>query len=59
MPLWVGPRVLEHIVDTVIYMEGSRQQPVRLVSSVALFGGATYVEGGQTGGQQAAAWELS
>ena len=29
-----GPRVLEHIVDTVIYMEGGRQQPVRLVSGV-------------------------
>lgn len=27
-----GPRVLEHIVDTVVYMEGGRQQPVRLVS---------------------------
>ena len=27
-----GPRVLEHIVDTVIYMEGGRQQPVRMVS---------------------------
>ena len=26
-----GPRVLEHIVDTVIYMEGGRQQPVRMV----------------------------
>ncbi|PSC73730.1 DNA repair [Micractinium conductrix] len=26
-----GPRVLEHIVDTVVYMEGGRQQPVRLV----------------------------
>ncbi|KAI3427273.1 hypothetical protein D9Q98_007205 [Chlorella vulgaris] len=29
-----GPRVLEHIVDTVIYMEGGRQQPVRLVRSI-------------------------
>lgn len=31
-----GPRVLEHIVDTVIYMEGGRQQPVRLVRRLTL-----------------------
>lgn len=29
-----GPRVLEHIVDTVVYMEGGRQQPVRLVRCI-------------------------
>ena len=26
-----GPRVLEHLVDTVVQMEGGRQSPVRLV----------------------------
>ena len=31
LKLNAGPRVLEHIVDTVVYMEGGRQQPVRLV----------------------------
>lgn len=31
LTLNAGPRVLEHIVDTVVYMEGGRQQPVRLV----------------------------
>ena len=30
-----GPRVLEHIVDAVVYMEGARQQAVRLVSGGA------------------------
>lgn len=29
-----GPRVLEHIVDVVVYMEGGRQQAVRLVRCV-------------------------
>lgn len=29
-----GPRVLEHIVDVVIYMEGGRQQAMRLVRCV-------------------------
>jgi len=29
-----GPRVLEHIVDVVIYMEGGRQQSMRLVRCV-------------------------
>lgn len=29
-----GPRVLEHIVDTVVYMEGERQQAFRLVRGI-------------------------
>ena len=29
-----GPRVLEHIVDVVVYMEGGRQQAMRLVRCV-------------------------
>jgi len=29
-----GPRVLEHIIDVVIYMEGGRQQSMRLVRCV-------------------------
>ena len=29
-----GPRVLEHIVDVVVYMEGGRQQSLRLVRCV-------------------------
>lgn len=29
-----GPRVLEHIVDVVVYMEGGRQQSMRLVRCV-------------------------
>lgn len=36
-----GPRVLEHIVDVVVYMEGGRQQPVRLVRCVKNRYGAT------------------
>eukprot|EP00887_Chlorella_sp_A99_P001326 scaffold14.g1326.t1 len=36
-----GPRVLEHIVDVVVYMEGGRQQPVRLVRTVKNRYGAT------------------
>lgn len=30
-----GPRVLEHLVDTVVQMEGGRQSPVRIVSAPA------------------------
>lgn len=30
-PHAAGPRVLEHIVDVVLYMEGDGQSPVRLV----------------------------
>ncbi len=29
-----GPRVLEHIVDVVLYLEGGKQSAVRLVSVV-------------------------
>ena len=29
-----GPRVLEHIVDTVMYMEGERHQAFRLVRGI-------------------------
>jgi DNA repair protein RadA/Sms len=29
-----GPRVLEHIVDCVVYMEGERQQSFRLVRGI-------------------------
>ena len=29
-----GPRVLEHIVDTVVYMEGERHQAFRLVRGI-------------------------
>jgi DNA repair protein RadA/Sms len=36
-----GPRVLEHIVDVVVYMEGARQQGVRLVRCVKNRYGAT------------------
>ena len=36
-----GPRVLEHIVDVVVYMEGGRQQAVRLVRCVKNRYGAT------------------
>lgn len=36
-----GPRVLEHVVDVVVYMEGGRQQSVRLVRCVKNRYGAT------------------
>lgn len=36
-----GPRVLEHIVDTVLYLEGDRYQAVRLLRSVKNRFGAT------------------
>lgn len=36
-----GPRVLEHIVDTVLYLEGDRFQAVRLLRSVKNRFGAT------------------
>ncbi|KAL6778234.1 hypothetical protein ACKKBG_A17420 [Auxenochlorella protothecoides x Auxenochlorella symbiontica] len=36
-----GPRVLEHIVDVVLYMEGGRQSPVRLIRGVKNRYGAT------------------
>ena len=36
-----GPRVLEHIVDTVLYLEGDRFQPYRLLRSVKNRFGAT------------------
>lgn len=36
-----GPRVLEHIVDVVVYMEGGRQQALRLVRCVKNRYGAT------------------
>ena len=36
-----GPRVLEHIVDVVVYMEGGRQQSLRLVRCVKNRYGAT------------------
>lgn len=36
-----GPRVLEHIVDVVVYMEGGRQQPMRLVRCIKNRYGAT------------------
>ena len=56
LPLWrrscpAGPRVLEHIVDTVVYMEGGRQQPVRLVSVCAW--GQVHGGGGAWGEQGA------
>ena len=37
----VGPRVLEHIVDTVLYLEGDRYQAYRLLRSVKNRFGAT------------------
>jgi len=36
-----GPRVLEHIVDVVVYMEGGRQQALRMVRCVKNRYGAT------------------
>ena len=36
-----GPRVLEHIVDVVVYMEGGRQQAARLVRCIKNRYGAT------------------
>jgi DNA repair protein RadA/Sms len=36
-----GPRVLEHIVDTVLYLEGDRFQSYRLLRSVTNRFGAT------------------
>jgi len=36
-----GPRVLEHIVDTVLYLEGDRFQSYRLLRSVKNRFGAT------------------
>ncbi|MFO7609130.1 MAG: hypothetical protein R6X35_08010, partial [Candidatus Krumholzibacteriia bacterium] len=36
-----GPRVLEHIVDTVLYLEGDRYQAFRLLRSVKNRFGAT------------------
>ena len=36
-----GPRVLEHIVDTVLYMEGERQQTFRLIRGIKNRYGAT------------------
>lgn len=36
-----GPRVLEHIVDVVVYMEGGRQQAMRMVRCVKNRYGAT------------------
>ena len=36
-----GPRVLEHIVDTVLYLEGDRFQAYRLLRSVKNRFGAT------------------
>ncbi len=36
-----GPRVLEHIVDTVLYLEGDRFQAYRLLRSVKNWFGAT------------------
>jgi len=36
-----GPRVLEHIVDTVLYLEGDRYQSIRLLRSVKNRFGAT------------------
>jgi len=39
-----GPRVLEHIVDTVVWFEGERGQPLRLVRTVKnRFGGTDEV----------------
>lgn len=45
-PFLEGPRVLEHIVDVVLYMEGGRQSPVRLVGPWRTDGG---VGGGVSG----------
>ena len=39
--LIAGPRVLEHIVDTVLYLEGDRFQTLRLLRSVKNRYGAT------------------
>jgi DNA repair protein RadA/Sms len=36
-----GPRVLEHIVDCVLYMEGERQQTFRLIRGIKNRYGAT------------------
>ena len=36
-----GPRVLEHIVDTVLYMEGERHQNFRLLRGIKNRYGAT------------------
>ena len=40
-----GPRTLEHIVDTVLYLEGDRFQSYRLLRSVKNRFGATYEVG--------------
>ncbi|CAG9462870.1 unnamed protein product [Pedinophyceae sp. YPF-701] len=37
-----GPRVLEHMVDTVVYLEGERGAPVRLLRAVKNRFGATH-----------------
>ena len=34
MALWPGPKALEHIVDTVLYFEGPRQHPHRIVRTI-------------------------
>ena len=36
-----GPRVLEHVVDVVLYMEGERQQSYRLLRGIKNRYGAT------------------
>jgi len=36
-----GPRVLEHLVDCVLYMEGERQQTFRLIRGIKNRFGAT------------------
>ena len=36
-----GPRVLEHLVDVVLYFEGERHTPLRLVRAVKNRFGAT------------------
>ena len=36
-----GPRVLEHMVDTVLYMEGEGQQRLRLLRGIKNRFGAT------------------
>ena len=34
MACWAGPRILEHMVDTVLYFEGSRHDAFRLLRAV-------------------------
>ena len=54
-----GPRVLEHIVDTVLYMEGERHQNFRLLRGIKNRYGATDEARCCLSGLMAPAWQKS